>query len=56
MIQDAQDQIDLIMKFKDVKNIYFLQKGIISVKFHSEPKRIHFKTLLQVVEFAEVKE
>lgn len=56
MLEDALLQIKMLLEFKCLNSITFLKAGKISVKFYDEPKSMHFKELISVLELAEIKE
>lgn len=50
MIEDAQNTIQELIKDSDIESLSFLKSGKISVKWNWNSKRMHYKTLQQVLE------
>lgn len=50
MIEDAQNTIHELIKDSEIENLSFLKSGNISVKWNWNNKKMHYKTLQQVLE------
>lgn len=55
MLEDAQNQIKMLLDTGVIKSITFYNTGKISVQFHDEPRKIIFTELLSILEIAEAK-